>query len=65
MPNGTSHSLAIGGQLGAGLALVAFYEDGWPDRPLARFTPLFFATRAVKAGGIPAGVITARARPAA
>ena len=44
------HSLAdqFGGQLDAGFGLAGFFEDGWPDRPLARFTPLFIATLAVK-----------------
>lgn len=39
----------IGGQLDAGFVLTGFYEDGWPDRPLADHTPLFLATLAVKA----------------
>jgi SAM-dependent methyltransferase len=53
-PLSFGHTLGdlIGGQVEAGLALVAFYEDGWPDRPLARFTPLFFATRAIRTGSL-------------
>jgi len=44
------HSLAdqIGGQLDAGFVLTGLYEDGSPDRPLARLTPLFLATLAVR-----------------
>jgi SAM-dependent methyltransferase len=44
------HTLAdqIGGQLDAGFVLTGFFEDGWPERPLSRLTPLFIATLAVK-----------------
>ncbi len=38
----------IGGQIDAGFLITGFYEDRWPDRPLDRYMPLFFATRAVK-----------------
>ncbi len=45
-----SHSLTdqIGGQLAAGLQLVDLYEDTMRDHPLARYLPLYLATRAVK-----------------
>ena len=40
----------VGGQLEAGFYLVALYEDGWPECALARHTPVFIATRAMKPG---------------
>jgi SAM-dependent methyltransferase len=40
----------IGGQLEAGFSLVALFEDGWPENALAKYTPVFIATRAVKPG---------------
>ena len=45
-----SHSLdeQIGGQLAAGLVLVAMFEDGFPGRSVDAWTPTFIATRAVK-----------------
>ena len=44
------HTLAdqIGGQLGAGLMLTAFYEDGGGDWKLTEYIPCFAATRAVR-----------------
>lgn len=38
----------IGGQLDAGFILTGYYDDGWPGTPLARYTPTFCATQAVK-----------------
>ena len=38
----------IGGQLDAGFVMAGFYEDGDPAYPLARFLPVFIATRSVK-----------------
>ncbi len=45
-----SHTLEeqIGGQIEAGFAIVGFYEDADPEIPLSRYTPTFFATRAIK-----------------
>jgi SAM-dependent methyltransferase len=45
-----SHTLTdqIGGQLKAGFALTALYEDGDDDEALYQYMPLFIATRAVK-----------------
>jgi SAM-dependent methyltransferase len=48
-----SHTLEeqIGGQTDAGFLLAGFYEDNWSggaNRPLSRYMPCFFATRAVK-----------------
>jgi SAM-dependent methyltransferase len=47
-----SHSLEtqIGGQLEAGFVLTSFYEDHWTDEAmlLNRYSPVAFATRAVK-----------------
>ena len=44
------HSLTnlLGGQLDAGLVLVALYEDYKTDSPLSNFHPSYLATRAVK-----------------
>ena len=39
----------IGGQLDAGLHLVAMYEDYTRDHPLAKHMPTYIATRSVKA----------------
>lgn len=39
----------IGGQLDAGFMLTGFYEDGDPAYPLAKYLPVFIATRAIKA----------------
>ncbi len=49
-PLSFSHSLEeqIGGQLAAGLALTALYEDAWNDESAYGAYPLFVATRAVK-----------------
>jgi SAM-dependent methyltransferase len=38
----------IGGQLDAGFMLTGFYEDGDPAYPLAKYLPVFIATRALK-----------------
>lgn len=38
----------LGGQIAAGFHLAGLYEDGWPECALARFMPVFMATRAVK-----------------
>ena len=50
-----SHSFdtQIGGQLKAGLVLTGFFEDRWFDDtfPLSRYSPIAFATRAVKPNG--------------
>lgn len=45
-----SHTLEdqIGGQLDAGFVLMGFYEDGWSGVELAKYMPIFIATRAVK-----------------
>ena len=48
-----SHSLEdqIGGQIDAGLLIAGLYEDSYPPQnpyPLAKYMPLFIATRAVK-----------------
>lgn len=48
-----SHTLddQIGGQLDAGLVMVGFYDDSYPEsanEPLAAFTSMFIATRARK-----------------
>jgi SAM-dependent methyltransferase len=45
-----SHTLEeqIGGQLDAGFVLTGFYEDYAPGEALAKYTPTFIATRAVK-----------------
>lgn len=48
-----SHTLEeqIGGQTDAGFLIAGFYEDNWSggaNRPLSRYMPCFFATRAVK-----------------
>lgn len=45
-----SHTLddQIGGQLDAGFVLAGFYEDGWEGVELAKYMPIFIATRAVK-----------------
>lgn len=49
-PASFSHSLEeqIGGQLAAGLALTALYEDAWNDDSAYGSLPLFVATRSVK-----------------
>jgi SAM-dependent methyltransferase len=46
------HSLEdqIGGQLDAGFVLAGLFEDGDPRHLLAKFLPIFVATRAVKPG---------------
>jgi SAM-dependent methyltransferase len=46
-----SHSLdqQIGGQLEAGFLLAGFYEDKDPGEKLSELTPLYIATRAIKA----------------
>ncbi len=38
----------LAGQTAAGLALVDFYEDIFPDDPVSKFMPQFMATKAVK-----------------
>lgn len=38
----------IGGQLEAGFLLTGFYEDGDASYPLAKYLPVFIATRALK-----------------
>lgn len=38
----------IGGQLDAGFVLTGFYEDGWTGMALAKYMPIFIATRALK-----------------
>jgi SAM-dependent methyltransferase/catechol 2,3-dioxygenase-like lactoylglutathione lyase family enzyme len=38
----------IGGQLDAGFALEAMYEDGWPDHALGRLMQPFLATRSAR-----------------
>jgi SAM-dependent methyltransferase len=38
----------IGGQLDAGFVLAGFYEDGWTGMELAKYMPIFIATRAVR-----------------
>ena len=48
-----SHSLAdqIGGQIAAGLLIAGLYEDTYPPEdpyPLAKYMPMFIATRAIK-----------------
>jgi hypothetical protein len=48
-----SHTLEeqIGGQTDAGFLIAGFYEDNWPggeNRPLSRYMPCFYATRALK-----------------
>ena len=45
-----SHTLEdqIGGQLDAGFVLTGFYEDYAPGEALAKYTPTFIATRALK-----------------
>jgi SAM-dependent methyltransferase len=40
----------LGGQLEAGFVLTALYEDGWDGVPLAEYTAIFMATRAVLPG---------------
>lgn len=40
----------IGGQLSAGFALTAMFEDRDPTNPLSQFMPTYIATRAVKSG---------------
>lgn len=49
-PASFSHSLEeqIGGQLDAGFALTALYEDGWNDDSAYGTLPLFVATRSVR-----------------
>lgn len=57
----SSHTLEeqIGGQLAAGFLLAGMYEDSDQDCPLARYMPIYLATRAIKpadpAGARPAG----------
>jgi SAM-dependent methyltransferase len=48
-----SHCLTeqIGGQLDAGLVVTGFYDDGWPDKLVSAYMPVFYATRAVRAVG--------------
>jgi hypothetical protein len=45
-----SHSLEdqIGGQIAAGLLISGLYEDYFPGTELAKYTPAFIATRAIK-----------------
>jgi SAM-dependent methyltransferase len=45
-----SHTLEeqIGGQIEAGFLIAGFYEDADPGEALARYMPIFIATRAVK-----------------
>jgi len=45
-----SHTLTdqIGGQLDAGFMVTGLYEDRHSDQPLAKYTPTYLATRAVK-----------------
>lgn len=45
-----SHTLTeqISGQIEAGFVIRGYYEDSDPDEPLARYTPLYAATRARK-----------------
>jgi len=49
-PLGFGHTLddQIGGQLEAGFVIAGFYEDIFPGEPIAKFTPTFIATRALK-----------------
>lgn len=49
-PLAYSHSLEqmIAGQLKAGLVLTDFYDDKWDDDPIAKFMPVYFATRVEK-----------------
>lgn len=46
-----SHSLGdlIGGQTDAGLSVIGFYQDEWPEKVMSKYFPGFFATLAVKA----------------
>ncbi|MBN1813734.1 MAG: class I SAM-dependent methyltransferase [Anaerolineae bacterium] len=45
-----SHTLEeqIGGQIEAGFLIAGFYEDADPGEALARYMPIFIATRAIK-----------------
>lgn len=45
-----SHTLEslLGGQMEAGFAIVAMYEDVWPKQPITKYMPAFLATRAVR-----------------
>ncbi len=39
----------LGGQLEVGFSLTGLYEDGWPECALAKYMPVFIATRARRA----------------
>ncbi len=42
----------LGGQMEAGFRLTGLYEDGWSESVLARYMPVFIATRAMRPGGL-------------